>query len=68
MPPDGGFMRIATYGRGIWELPQIELVSAALATIARSCDHDGVLDNGETGRLTVTLKNQGPQQRQSRAR
>ena len=25
-----------------------------------SCDRDGVLDNGETGRLTVTLKNQGP--------
>ena len=27
MPPDGSFMRIATYGRGIWELSQIELVS-----------------------------------------
>ena len=24
-----------------------------------SCDHDGVLDNGETGRLAVTLSNQG---------
>ena len=31
MPPDGGFMRIATYGRGIWELPQLELVSAELS-------------------------------------
>ncbi len=30
MPPDGGFIRIATYGRGIWELPQLELVSAEL--------------------------------------
>jgi hypothetical protein len=31
MPPDGGFMRIATYGRGIWELPQVEFVRAALS-------------------------------------
>jgi hypothetical protein len=60
MPPDGGFVRIATYGRGIWELPQLELVSAELSDDRRSCDNDGVLDNGETGRLTVTLKNQGP--------
>jgi len=59
MPPDGGFMRIATYGRGIWELPQLELVSAALSDDGRSCDGDGVVDNGETGDLTVTLKNQG---------
>jgi hypothetical protein len=60
MPPDGGFVRIATYGRGIWELPQLELVSAELSDDRRSCDSDGVLDNGETGRLTITLKNQGP--------
>jgi hypothetical protein len=59
MPPDGGFVRIATYGRGIWELPQIEFVSATLSDDDRSCDRDGVLDNGETGRLTITLKNQG---------
>ena len=58
MPPDGGFIRIATYGRGIWELSQLELVNAVL-TDDGACD-DGVLDNGETGRLTVTLKNQGP--------
>jgi hypothetical protein len=60
MPPDGSFTRIATYGRGIWELPQLELVSAELSDDWRSCDRDGVLDNGESGRLTVTLKNQGP--------
>ncbi len=59
MPPDGGFMRIATYGRGIWELPQLELVSTALVDDGKSCDHDGVLDNGETGHLVITLKNQG---------
>jgi len=59
MPPDGGFMRIATYGRGIWELPQLELVSAVLTDDATSCDGDGVLDDGETGHLTITLKNQG---------
>lgn len=59
MPPDGGFMRIATYGRGIWELPQLELVSASLDDDSGACDHDGVLDNGETGHLSITLKNQG---------
>lgn len=60
MPPDGGFTRLATYGRGIWELSQIELASATLADDVSSCDHDGVLDNGEVGSLTVTLANQGP--------
>ena len=30
MPPDGSFTRIATYGRGIWELSQIELVNTTL--------------------------------------
>lgn len=60
MPPDGGFIRIATYGRGVWELPQIELVQTALTDDVLSCDRDGVLDNGEVGRLTVTLANQGP--------
>jgi hypothetical protein len=59
MPPDGGFMRIATYGRGIWELSQLELVSASLKDDVTSCDADGVLDNGETGSLSITLKNQG---------
>lgn len=59
-PPDGSFIRIATYGRGIWELAQLELVNASLGDEDASCDNDGVLDNGETGRLTVTLKNQGP--------
>jgi hypothetical protein len=59
MPPDGGFIRIATYGRGLWELPQIELVDAVLDARRRSCDRDGVLDNGETGNLSITLKNQG---------
>jgi hypothetical protein len=59
MPPDGGFIRIATYGRGIWELSQLELVNAIL-TDDGACDDDGALDNGETGRLTITLKNQGP--------
>jgi hypothetical protein len=60
MPPDGSFIRIATYGRGIWELAQLELVSAELSDGASSCDNDGILDEGETGLLTVTLKNQGP--------
>jgi hypothetical protein len=59
MPPDGGFIRIATYGRGIWELPQLELAGTALADDGNSCDHDGVLDNGETGHLIISLANQG---------
>jgi hypothetical protein len=60
MPPDGSLIRIATYGRGIWELAQLELANATLDDSVSSCDHDGVLDNGETGKLTVTLQNQGP--------
>jgi hypothetical protein len=60
MPPDGSLLRIATYGRGIWELSQLELVTAELSDNVTSCDADGVLDNGETGNLTITLMNQGP--------
>ena len=60
MPPDGSFMRIGTYGRGIWALSQIELVNTTLADEHTSCDRDGVLDNGESGFLTVTFANQGP--------
>jgi hypothetical protein len=59
MPPDGSFVRLATYGRGIWELSGLEFVSAVLKDDRKSCDNDGVLDNGETGNLTLTLKNQG---------
>ena len=60
MPPDGSFMRIATYGRGIWELSQMELVETTLVDDGASCDQDGVLDNGETGTLFLTFANQGP--------
>jgi hypothetical protein len=60
MPPDGSFMRIATYGRGIWEMAQLELAGASLNDSVSSCDNDGALDNGETGNLTITLRNQGP--------
>ena len=60
MPPDGSFMRIATYGRGIWELSQMELVETALVDDGGSCDRDGVLDNGESGSLVLTFANQGP--------
>jgi hypothetical protein len=59
MPPDGGFMRIATYGRGIFELPQLEFAGARLTDDGQSCDHDGVIDNGETGHLILSLANQG---------
>jgi hypothetical protein len=60
MPPDGSFMRIATYGRGVWEMAQLELADAKLDDSAASCDADGILDNGESGNLTITLHNQGP--------
>lgn len=60
MPPDGSFIRIATYGRGIWELSQLELADVQLTDSVASCDADGVVDNGETGELTITLMNQGP--------
>ena len=63
MPPDGGSIRIATYGRGMWELPQLELARTTLTDTGRwdgrGCDRDGVLDNGETGVLSITLKNLG---------
>jgi hypothetical protein len=60
MPPDGSFMRIATYGRGIWELSQIEVVETALVDDRTTCDDDGVLDNGESGSLFLTFMNHGP--------
>jgi hypothetical protein len=59
LPPDGSFVRVGTYGRGLWEAPFLGYVGATLADDLISCDHDGSLDNGETGRLTVTLRNDG---------
>jgi len=60
MPPDGSFIRLATYGRGIWQLAQIELENSVLVDNTLSCDNDGAVDNGEQGTLTITLRNQGP--------
>jgi len=60
MPTDGSTIRIATYGRGIWELAQVELEKSTLTDNLVSCDHDGAVDNTETGSLTITLRNQGP--------
>ena len=57
MPPDGSFVRIATYGRGFWELPSLTYVGASLTDDIASCDHDGSLDNNEKGTLTFTLHN-----------
>ncbi|MHB8878003.1 MAG: PKD domain-containing protein, partial [Myxococcaceae bacterium] len=37
----------------------LSVISAVLADEVLSCDDDGILDNTETGRLTVTLKNSG---------
>ncbi len=57
MPPDGSFLRIATYGRGFWELPSLTYVSSTLVDDVSSCNHDGWLGNGETGTLSITLHN-----------
>src|SRR6185436_16491443 len=37
----------------------LTIVTASLDDSVHSCDRDGYLDNHETGRLTVTLKNTG---------
>ncbi len=37
----------------------LEVVSATLTDDVLTCDHDGILDEGEVGSLTVTLKNVG---------
>jgi hypothetical protein len=37
----------------------LEVVSATLTDDVLSCDHDGILDDGETGSLTVQVKNVG---------
>jgi len=37
----------------------LAITGVSLTEAAPSCDHDGYVDNGETGTLTVTLKNVG---------
>jgi hypothetical protein len=37
----------------------LEFVTASLDDDVSSCDHDHILDNGETGNLTVTMHNNG---------
>ena len=60
VPSDGSFVRVGTYGRGIWELPSLAFSGATLTANVTPCDTNGALDNGETGLLTVTLHNGGP--------
>ncbi len=57
MPPDGGYLRVATYGRGMWQLSSLDYVGASLADDSASCDHNGNLGNNETGHLTLTFSN-----------
>jgi Big-like domain-containing protein len=59
MPIDGSFVRAATYGRGIWELPSLAFAGATLTANVTSCDTNGALDNGGTGFLNITLHNGG---------
>ena len=57
MPPNGSYIRAGTYGRGFYEIPSLNFVDATLVDDDVSCDCDSSLDNGETGQLSVTLKN-----------
>ncbi len=58
MPPDGGYLRIATYGRGIWQLSNVDYVGAALVNDGAACDtHTGNIGNNETGHLNLTFRN-----------
>jgi len=59
IPPDGSYLLAGTYGRGVWELPSLSFVSATLTDDVTSCNNNGSLDNGETGHLTITLRNDG---------
>ena len=59
MPPDGGYIRIATYGRGIWQLSNLDYVGATLIDDGNTCDHNGSLGNNETGHLNLTFSNPG---------
>ena len=44
---------------GVWEIPQLEYISANVTDDGASCNNDGILGNGESGHLTITLHNQG---------
>jgi hypothetical protein len=60
MPPDGSTIRIATYGRGIWELAQIELEKSALADTRCLAIMTACSTTAKAGTLKITLRNQGP--------
>ncbi|MFI5297699.1 MAG: M36 family metallopeptidase, partial [Polyangiales bacterium] len=40
-------------------VPSLNIVSAKVDDSVKSCDHDGHLDDGETGKVTVTVYNAG---------
>ena len=68
MPPDGGFMRIATYGRGIWELSQIELVDTTLAdegSVVRSGRRARQRRNRQPGRHVQEPGSEQPESRRA---
>ena len=55
--PNGSYIKIATYGRGLWELPGLEFRNATLVDDGSGADGNGILDNGEGGHLSVTVHN-----------
>jgi photosystem II stability/assembly factor-like uncharacterized protein len=59
VPPQGKYIRVATYGRGIWELPAVNLKAAVVLDDGPGGNRNGILDSGEVGHLIVTLHNDG---------
>jgi hypothetical protein len=57
MPPDGGYLRVATYGRGIWQLSDLDYVGTALVNDGASCSTHGGIGNNETGHVSITFHN-----------
>jgi hypothetical protein len=57
IPPDGSFLRIATYGRGIWEIP---IGKQATTTIVNSNAAPSVFGQSVTFSATVTANSGTP--------
>ncbi|MET0406453.1 MAG: M36 family metallopeptidase, partial [Cystobacter sp.] len=57
-------VRTSTTHNGVVEsydlTADVAVVSIAVDAVTRTCDRDGILDNGETGQLRITLRNLGP--------
>ncbi len=59
-PPASASGDLAPVVEGFVTQPAVDIVSIALDDAFTTCDADGVLDGGETGRVTVRVTNKGP--------